>query len=131
VCISESCSESLLSFGSFKEWLLHMQDTHGQRWHQDVHPQLLWKCALCLDASEVLTNPQVLYLHMQSTHRNLFRDTQLEIIVRQCKSPMRRPPDVCPLCCLRVEEVPEGQQSVVQYTGWSSECWRFNGAELA
>jgi hypothetical protein len=77
---------------------------HGVMWHQDVHPQATWVCAVCHEPSEGFQSPQALYSHMENVHH--FTEAQLEAIVTQSKVQGRRRPDICPLCFLAVEEDP-------------------------
>jgi hypothetical protein len=77
---------------------------HGMMWHQDVHLQETWVCAVCHEPSEGFQNPQALYSHMENAHH--FTEAQLEAIVTQSKVQGRRRPDICPLCFLHVEKDP-------------------------
>jgi len=77
---------------------------HGVMWHQDIHPQATWVCAICHEPSEGFQSPQALYSHMENAHH--FTEAQLEAIVTQSKVQGRRRPDICPLCFLHVEEDP-------------------------
>jgi hypothetical protein len=78
---------------------------HGVLWHQDVHPQAIWVCAVCHEPSQGFQSPQGLYSHMENAHH--FTEAQLEAIVTQSKVQGRRQPDICPLCFLHVEEDPD------------------------
>ncbi|KAH8779029.1 hypothetical protein BGZ57DRAFT_761073, partial [Hyaloscypha finlandica] len=104
LCISEKCAEPICSFTTLNNWKEHMLAQHGVMWHQDVHPQATWACAVCHEPSEGFQSPQALYSHMENTHH--FTEAQLEAIVTQSKVQGRRRPDICPLCFLHVEEDP-------------------------
>ncbi|KAK0708483.1 WD40-repeat-containing domain protein [Lasiosphaeris hirsuta] len=107
ICISENCRELPCSFTTFKAWNQHMTAQHGLAWYQDVYPPSSWVCAICLDASSNgFQHPNELYIHMKSRHD--FSETQLAAIVHLSKIQVQRRPDICPLCCLHVEDGPEG-----------------------
>ncbi|KAN0066704.1 hypothetical protein V8E54_015174 [Elaphomyces granulatus] len=102
ICISEKCSETTCSFATFKSWHGHMLEKHGLVWHEEVHPPSSWLCAICHGTVDGFRSPEALYTHMESTHQ--FTETQLEAIVHQSRIQVRRQQDICPLCCLHVEE---------------------------
>ncbi|KAE8440464.1 hypothetical protein EG329_007584 [Mollisiaceae sp. DMI_Dod_QoI] len=104
LCISEKCVEPTCSFTTFKNWKEHMIVQHGVMWHQDVHPQAIWVCAVCHEPPEGFQSPHALYNHMENDHH--FTEAQLEAIVAQSKVQGRRRPDICPMCFLHVEEDP-------------------------
>lgn len=101
VCISEKCHESLRSFATFTAWHGHMSE-HGLAWNQDVYLSSSWVCVICRDdPRHEFHHPEELYTHMKGAHQ--FNETQLGAIVHLSKIQARRRPDICPLCCLRVE----------------------------
>lgn len=79
-----------------------MLEKHGLVWHEEVHPPSSWLCAICHGTVDGFRSPQALYTHMESTHQ--FTETQLEAIVHQSRIRVRRRQNICPLCCLHVEE---------------------------
>jgi hypothetical protein len=110
VCISEKCSEHLRSFTTFQDWQHHMLNQHGPHWPQESHPPSSWLCAVCLDVPDGFRDPPALSQHMQDVHR--FEEAAIKAIVRQSKFQVRRRPEICPICCLRVEE--EGDSKFVK-----------------
>ncbi|OQV05946.1 Ankyrin repeat-containing protein [Cladophialophora immunda] len=104
VCISERCSDPICSFSSFTKWQAHMHLEHGLSWHQHVYPAPSWVCAVCHDVLGGFHAPEELYKHLKEEHP--FTEAQLEAIVRQSRVHVRRRPELCPLCCLPVEDDP-------------------------
>jgi hypothetical protein len=102
VCISEKCCEHIQTFSTFRSWYGHIISQHGLLWHQEAHPSSSWVCPVCQDRTDHFKTAGDLYIHMQATHP--FSETQLEAIVHMSRILVRRRPDVCPLCCLRVED---------------------------
>ncbi|PGH17688.1 hypothetical protein AJ79_01050 [Helicocarpus griseus UAMH5409] len=104
VCISEKCSESLPRFATSTQWFRHMLTIHGQNWHREVHAPSSWPCPLCTDEGATFSRPEDLTEHFADVHEGIFKETQVQVIVRQSRTRSPRAHDTCPLCCFPVSQ---------------------------
>ncbi|PTB65210.1 hypothetical protein BBK36DRAFT_1204500, partial [Trichoderma citrinoviride] len=104
VCISEKCSESLNRFATSRAWFRHMVETHGQHWHRQVHLPAWYICPLCNTQDSTYTRASELSGHLLKLHRDVFTEQQIQIIVHQSRLRAPRSQDICPLCCLSMND---------------------------
>ncbi|KAH7153735.1 WD40-repeat-containing domain protein [Fusarium sp. MPI-SDFR-AT-0072] len=98
LCIAEQCLESCPRYQKFEDWFEHMQTRHGPRWHQEIYKSPSWICPLCEGDCEEYTNPQALLSHMEGSHSQYFTPEQVQMMIRQSQTHVRRPLEECPLC---------------------------------
>ncbi|KGO46778.1 hypothetical protein PEX2_018610 [Penicillium expansum] len=104
VCISEKCSESFPGFATSTQWFQHMLTTHGPNWHREVHAPSSWACPLCTEEDVNFSKPSDLTAHLENFHEGTFTESQIQAIVQQSRFRLPRPRDMCPLCCLFIED---------------------------
>ncbi|KAH7393804.1 hypothetical protein DE146DRAFT_107463 [Phaeosphaeria sp. MPI-PUGE-AT-0046c] len=102
VCISDKCSQQVVSFATFQDWYHHMLNQHGSSWAQDLHPQSSWLCPVCTAHPDGFHQPQALFDHIIEVHR--FEESAVKAVVQQSKFQVRRSGNLCPICCLPLEE---------------------------
>lgn len=104
ICISENCPDSYPRFATSGQWFQHMLTTHGQSWNREAYPPSLWICSFCNDDDTTFSFPDELNNHLTDNHGDIFTGTQAQSIVRQSRVRSLRPRNICPLCCLDMED---------------------------
>ncbi|KAL6859273.1 hypothetical protein J3F83DRAFT_749592 [Trichoderma novae-zelandiae] len=108
VCISEKCREPLNRFATSRAWFSHMSETHGQHWHREVHLPVWYICPLCNTQDTTYPRAPDLTGHIMKCHADVFTEKQIQTIVLQSRLRSPRSQDICPLCCLSMND---GQES--------------------
>ncbi|KAL2692427.1 hypothetical protein Neosp_002836 [[Neocosmospora] mangrovei] len=95
VCMSEKCQDPVQFFSSSKQWLHHMEKTHGRAWSQKVH-MTTWYCDREHDRIEFKSESE-LRKHLVQNHGSL-SDAHVNALVRRNWGVGDREAHVCPLC---------------------------------
>ena len=102
ICLSETCPGPVRTFPRFSEWHEHMISVHGETWYQEVYPPMAWVCPICRHGRSEFIEPQDLHDHLGLDHG--LTELQREAVVHQSRIPTKRPPNICFLCCLPVDD---------------------------
>lgn len=102
ICLSETCPGPVRTFPRFSEWHEHMISVHGETWYQEVYPPMAWVCPICRHGRSEFIEPQDLHDHLELDHG--LTELQREAVVHQSRIPTKRPPNICFLCCLPVDD---------------------------
>lgn len=89
-----------------------MRDAHTENWLQLIHNPMTWACSIGHEDPLKFTfeSGDKLLKHISDSHREQFKATGYKMkrnFAERSQIPVRRSSDICPLCQIHVEELPE------------------------